>query len=58
MLRSDRALGADYRGRFARDLVVAADQLLFNLQNRHATAAKPAPLGSLDLDPRGGEESV
>ena len=30
-----------YRGRFARDLVVAADQLLFNLQNRHATAVKP-----------------
>src|SRR6202167_4902660 len=46
-----------YRGRFARDLVVAADQLLFNLQNRDATAANTL-LVSLDLDPRGGGESV
>jgi hypothetical protein len=46
-----------YRGRFARDLVVAADQLLFNLQNRHATGANTL-LISLDLDPRGGGESV
>jgi hypothetical protein len=28
---------------------------LFHLQNRHATVAKPAPLGSLDLNPREGE---
>jgi hypothetical protein len=48
----------NYRRRFARDLVVAADQLLFNLQNRHATGAEPAILVSLDLDPRGGGESV
>ena len=47
----------NYRRRFARDLVVAADQLLFNLQNRHATAANTLQV-SLDLDPRGGEESV
>jgi Glycosyl transferase family 2 len=46
-----------YRRRFARDLVVAADQLLFNLQNRRATAESTL-LGSLDLDPRGGGESV
>jgi hypothetical protein len=31
---------------------------LFNWQNRHATSAKPTLLGSLDLDPRGGGESV
>jgi glycosyltransferase involved in cell wall biosynthesis len=30
---------------------------LSNLQNRHATVATPAPLGSLDLNPR-GEESI
>ncbi len=28
---------------------------MFNLQNRHASAATPAPLGSLDLNPREGE---
>jgi hypothetical protein len=28
-----------------------------NLQHRHATVATPAPLGSLDLNPR-GEESI
>ena len=44
-----------YRRRFARDLLVAADQLLFNWQNRRATAAKPTLLVSLDLDPREGE---
>jgi glycosyltransferase involved in cell wall biosynthesis len=48
----------NYRRRFARDLVVAADQLLFNLQNRHDTGAKHRILVSLDLDPRGGGESV
>jgi hypothetical protein len=47
-----------YRRRFARDLLVAADQLLFNWQNRHATPAEPTLLVSLDLDPRGGGESV
>jgi glycosyltransferase involved in cell wall biosynthesis len=60
-LRCYRAIARwalNYRGRFARDLVVAADQLLFNLQNRHATTAKPTLLVSLDLDPRGGGESI
>jgi glycosyltransferase involved in cell wall biosynthesis len=47
-----------YRRRFARDLLVAADQLLFNWQNRHVTPAEPTLLVSLDLDPRGGGESV
>ena len=37
------------------DLVVAADQLLFNWQNRRATAAKATLLVSLDLNPREGE---
>jgi glycosyltransferase involved in cell wall biosynthesis len=44
-----------YRRRFARDLVVAADQFLFNWQNRRATAAKSTLLVSLDLNPREGE---
>jgi hypothetical protein len=44
-----------YRRRFARDLVVAADQLLFNWQNRRATAGKATLLVSLDLNPREGE---
>jgi hypothetical protein len=48
----------NYRRRFARDLVVAADQLLFNWQNRHAISAEPTLLVSLDLNPRGGGESV
>jgi Glycosyl transferase family 2 len=48
----------NYHRRFARDLVVAADQLLFNWQNRHATSAKHTIQVSLDLNPRGGGESV
>ncbi len=44
-----------YRRRFARDLVVAAGQLLFNWQNRRGTAAKNTLLVSLDLNPREGE---
>lgn len=46
-----------YRRRFARDLLIAADQLLFNWQYRHTTAGEPTLL-SLDLNPRGGGESV
>jgi hypothetical protein len=44
-----------YRRRFARDLLVAADQFLFNWQNRRATAGKSTLLVSLDLNPREGE---
>jgi glycosyltransferase involved in cell wall biosynthesis len=43
------------RGQRLRCYGVIARWALFHLQNRHATVAKPAPLGSLDLNPREGE---
>ena len=43
------------RGQRLRCYGVIMRWALSNLQQRHATAAKPAPLGSLDLNPRGGE---
>jgi glycosyltransferase involved in cell wall biosynthesis len=48
-----------YHRRFARDLVVAADQLLFNLQRRTgairpSAADAPKIFVPLDLNPRGG----
>ncbi len=52
-----------YHRRMAKDVLVAADQVLFNFQNRHAIAAQtPAPAAdasakivSLDLNTSGGE---
>jgi glycosyltransferase involved in cell wall biosynthesis len=50
-----------YHRRMAKDLLVAADQVLFNFQNRHAmkTPAQPvdasAKIVSLDLNTSGGE---
>jgi hypothetical protein len=52
-----------YHRRMAKDLLVAADQVLFNFQNRHKIAAQapPQPAGtsskivSLDLNTSGGE---
>jgi hypothetical protein len=46
----------------AKDLLVAADQVLFNFQNRHTIAAQAPPatetatkIVSLDLNTSGGE---
>jgi hypothetical protein len=51
-----------YHRRMAKDVLVAADQVLFNFQNRHAIAAQTpqtadasAKIGSLDLNTTGGE---
>jgi hypothetical protein len=52
-----------YHRRMAKDLLIAADQVLFNFQNRHAIAAKApaqtanasAKVVSLDLNTSGGE---
>jgi glycosyltransferase involved in cell wall biosynthesis len=51
-----------YHRRMAKDVLVAADQVLFNFQNRHAMAAKPpqtadasSKIVSLDLNTSGGE---
>jgi glycosyltransferase involved in cell wall biosynthesis len=43
------------RGQRLRCYGVIVRWVLFHLQNRHANVAKPAPLGSLDLNPREGE---
>jgi glycosyltransferase involved in cell wall biosynthesis len=51
-----------YHRRMAKDVLLAADQVLFNFQNRHAMAAKPpqtadasSKIVSLDLNTSGGE---
>jgi hypothetical protein len=52
-----------YHRRMAKDLLVAADQVLFNFQNRHKIAAQAPPqaaetspkMVSLDLNTSGGE---
>ena len=53
-----------YHRRMAKDLLVAADQVLFNFQNRHTIAARntppqapetPSKIVSLDLNTSGGE---
>jgi glycosyltransferase involved in cell wall biosynthesis len=43
------------RGQRLRCYGAIARWALFNLQNRHAAVAESAPLGSLDLNPGGGE---